>query len=47
MKEEIYSLLDQAELSVKHLYGDWQLNPYTDKSNEMIFVGSKRIISLK
>lgn len=42
-KEEIYSLLDQAGLSNEQLYGDWQLNTYTDNSDEMIFVGGKRM----
>ncbi len=45
-KEEIFTLLDLAGLSVKHLYGDWPLNPYADKSDEMIFVGSKGITVL-
>jgi ubiquinone/menaquinone biosynthesis C-methylase UbiE len=45
-KEEIYSLINQAGLSVIQLYGDWALNTYTESSYEMIFVGVKKKLVL-
>lgn len=39
-QDSVVALLEEAGLTVENLFGDWELNPFTPTSEEMIFKGT-------